>query len=439
MLMNRYQEGKSRKRRLLERVLRVMASQVLARYRPTVVGVTGSVGKTSTKEAIALALRTKFSVRVNEWNYNNEVGIPLTILGVRSGGGSFLRWMRVGWRFVILMVYRVEYPKVLVLEMAIDRPGDMEYLLGFLPVSVGVLTNVSGSHLEYFGSLAAIGREKGLLLNRLPKDGTAVVNIDSEHARKSLKRTKARTLTYGTGQDATVRVDQVILPEHLPGGITFRLNYQGTVLPIRLPQIIAPHLVSAAAAAAAVGIAFRLNLVDISQALVGFRTLPGRMRLLEGVNDAFIIDDTYNASPASLHAALETLAALPAAHRLVALGDMLELGPQSASEHRRVADQLVSSGVDRAILIGSRMRLAYEELLRRGWTDAQVTHLDHPRRGGEMLRQWLGKDDIVLVKGSQGMRMEIITEGIIAHPGRAGKLLCRQSDEWKRLPFTEND
>ena len=433
--MRQRQEGKSNKRRLLEVVLRAMARRVLARYQPKIVGVTGSVGKTSTKEAIALALRTKFSVRVNEWNYNNEVGIPLTILGAKSGGGSLWRWISVGWRFVRLMVRQEPYPEILVLEMAIDRPGDMEYLLSFVPVSVGVFTHVSGSHLEYFGTLGAIAKEKGLIIARLSKDGAAVVNADNDYTKRSAKHTKARVMTYGTSPDATVRVEHIMLPEQLPGGIVFRLNYQGTVMPIRLQEIIAPHLVTAVAAAISVGLSFRLNLVDMAQAMSGFRTLPGRMRLLSGVSGTFIIDDTYNAAPVSLEAALETLVGLPAGHRLVALGDMLELGEGSAREHMRVADQLIRAGVERAVLVGPQMRLTYEELLRRGWTDTHVIHLDHPKRGSEILRQWLVMGDVVLVKGSQGMRMEIMVEGILAQPERATELLCRQSKAWKDTPF----
>ena len=114
---------------------------------------------------------------------------------------------------------------------------------------------------------------------------------------------------------------------------------------------------------------------------------------------------------------------------------MLELGEGSAREHMRVADQLIRAGVERAVLVGPQMRLTYEELLRRGWTDTHVIHLDHPKRGSEILRQWLVMGDVVLVKGSQGMRMEIMVEGILAQPERATELLCRQSKAWKDTPF----
>jgi UDP-N-acetylmuramyl pentapeptide synthase len=427
---------KSFKRRILESLLRKMAVVVLRKYRPRIVGITGSVGKTSTKEAIALLLGERFSIRKNESNYNNEVGIPLTIIGARSGGGSLLRWMGVLLRWARLILHRETYPDILVLEMGIDRPGDMEYLLSFLSVEIGVLTNVSGSHLEYFGTITTLAKEKGFLLTQLPKNGVAIANADNAQVARVLKKTKAQTvITYGFSESVTLRAESVHWQDSAFDGILFRLRYQGKVLPVRLPQVVAQHHIPAVLAALSVGLAFKLNLVEMTQSLSKFRLLPGRMRPLEGVNEGVLIDDTYNASPTSLESALQTIQSLRATRRIAIIGDMLELGSGSEREHAKVAEWLKTYGIDRVIFVGTRMRKAYDELLKADWQESQVWWLESPVRAGEIARQWIVPGDIVLCKGSQGMRMELAVEMLLARPEQAGELLCRQTPEWKRTPF----
>jgi UDP-N-acetylmuramoyl-tripeptide--D-alanyl-D-alanine ligase len=152
------------KRKILEKLLRSMTRAVLRKYHPLIVGITGSVGKSSTKEAIALVLGVSYRVRKAEGNYNNEIGIPLTVLGVESGGSSFLRWFLVFWKLLLLMALPAKYPEVLVLEMGIDRPGDMASLLEFIPVKIGVVTQVSSSHIAFFGTLNNIAGKRAVSL-----------------------------------------------------------------------------------------------------------------------------------------------------------------------------------------------------------------------------------------------------------------------------------
>ena len=164
------QSKKSFLRKILESTLRFFAVLVLKKYHPIIVGVTGSVGKSSTKEAIALVLASEYSVRKSEGNYNNEIGIPLTILGEKSQGHSFLGWFQLVFRTCFLLIFPCRYPEILVLEMGVDYPGDMEYLLRFVPVTVGVVTKIGESHLENFKTIGAIAREKGRLVTRLPEE-----------------------------------------------------------------------------------------------------------------------------------------------------------------------------------------------------------------------------------------------------------------------------
>jgi len=185
---------KSRKIRFLEKILKYLAAKALRKFKPRIVGVTGSVGKSSTKEAIYTVLASKYRVRKSEKNYNNEIGLPLTILGLSGGGGSFLKWMAVFLRSIGVLLFssKRNYPEILVLEMGADRPGDIKYLVDFIQPEVGVVTAIGISHLEFFKDKKHIIREKSYLVRFLNKEGLAVLNCDDEEARKMAEAVKAK-------------------------------------------------------------------------------------------------------------------------------------------------------------------------------------------------------------------------------------------------------
>lgn len=425
-------------RKNLEWVLRLMARAVLGKYRPDIVGVTGSVGKSSTKDAIAIVLSSAFSVRKSEGNYNNELGVPLTILGVESGGRSISKWVVVLFKWLWLMVFPAKYPEVLVLEMGVDRPGDMSYLLEFIPLRVGVMTRIASSHIEFFGSLANITKEKGKLIASVQDDGFAVVNADDERAIKMLEKTKAKAIRFGFGKNADVRAEHIVLYQdgrHIEG-TSFKMSYDGKTIPVRLPKIIAKHHLSAALAAAAVGIAFRLNLVQIAAALREFEPLPGRLRLLPGKNGTTIVDDTYNASPESVGAALEVLGGLSAQRKVAILGDMLELGEKSDEWHGELTQLLIDAGVTLFIGIGKHMRVPADRLLASGWSPDNVVWFPDPESAAEVALRYVQTGDLILLKGSRGMRLEKITERLLADRDLAREVLCCQTREWRSRPFS---
>jgi len=433
--MNR-NDGKSGKRRVAERLLGFMAGAVLRKYRPLVVGVTGSVGKSSAKEATALVLSGTMSVRKSEGNYNNEIGMPLTVLGVAEGGSALSRILSAVTGFFGLMIFPMRYPKALVLEMGIDRPGDMSALLDIAPVKIGVVTFVGESHLEFFGSVGNIAKEKGRLVSSLPTDGFAVLNADDSRVLGMGKKTKAVILSYGFSSDASVRADNILLQETDDGiGSSFKLNYSGKSIPVRLPGVIARHHISDALAGAAVGIAAGMNLVDIAKRLEEFSPLPGRLRFLRGRDGIGLLDDTYNASPSSVSAALDTLSEIPAQRKVAILGDMLELGAGSEEEHRRLADGVLASGASSVILVGYRMRTLGEELLARGMSRGDVLLFPDPDSAAAVMRELVREGDLALVKGSQGLRMEKISEVLLRSPEDARNFLCRQSRSWRSKPF----
>lgn len=426
------------KRKILEKILCALARPVLRKYRPLVVGITGSVGKSSAKEAVALALSAGYTVRKAEGNYNNEIGIPLTIIGAKSGGRSLFRWVGVFFKWLFLMIFPTRYPQVLVLEMGIDRPGDMGFLLQFVSVNIGIATQVSSSHLAYFGTLSNIAREKGKLIASLPSDGYAILNADDKRTLKMRDRTKAKVLTYGFDEGADVRADNFLLHREAKRaeGFSLKVNFDGTTVPLRLPKIVAKHHIPAALAAVSVAMALKMNLVDVVTALEAFEPLPGRLRLLPGRDNTFLLDDTYNASPESTRAALEVMGGLMAPRKIVVLGDMLELGPEAVKEHVGLAMAIRDSGAHIVVTVGKHMRALHERLLEEGFSRKQVLWMPDPLSAVEPLLNIIRSDDLILIKGSRGLRMEKITEQLLVDPRTAGSFLCCQSDDWRRKKFT---
>ena len=184
---------KKKKLLLLEKLLKFMAVRVLKKYKPKVVAITGSVGKTTTKEMVWKLLSNYHVTRKNEKNYNNEIGVPLTIIGAKSGESSIFGWLLVFLKWFWIVVIPSKYPEILVLEMGADRPGDIKYLCSFVPIDVGVITNIGISHLEFFKSKKGVAREKGRLLKSVLSGGLALINTDDEEVLKIKDQVKSNT------------------------------------------------------------------------------------------------------------------------------------------------------------------------------------------------------------------------------------------------------
>lgn len=414
----------------------------MKKYDPRIVSVTGSVGKTSAKEAIFTVLSSHFRVRRNEKNYNNEIGIPLTIIGAKSGQGSLLGWLGVFLKWLAVMVSPLEYPEILILEMGADRPGDIGYLADFIRSDVGVITDVSLSHIEFFKSVEEVGKEKGTLVRKLAEKNLAILNIDNLQVAKIKEQIKANVVTVGFNEEAEMRAtdyDFIYSDDDKKeiNGLSFKLNYKGTTMPIRLNNVLAKHQIYAALIAAATGTWFEMNLVEIAAALENFQPPCGRMNLLAGIKNSLIIDDTYNSSPTSAIAALEVLGEIKAGRKIAVMGDMLELGGETEKGHRAVARKFLESKGDIFFAVGQRMQFAVEELLKNNFPKENIYSFKDPVETGKKLKTIIQADDLILVKGSQGLRMEKAVGEIMLEPQKAGELLCRQDASWKKKPFTE--
>jgi len=434
---------KSKKIKILEKLLKFFAEKALRKFKPRIVGVTGSVGKTSTKEAIFTVLSAKYRTRKNEKNYNNEIGLPLTVLGIEGGGGSFWKWMAALLRAirVVFFTRRESFPEILVLELGADRPGDIKYLVNFLRPEVGVVTTVGVSHLEFFKNKKNIVGEKSFLVRALKKEGLAVLNFDDKEVQEMAEGTKARKIFYGFSEDADVRASDIFFgyeksKDQYGGdiskikGISFKLSYEGTTLPLRLIRSVGRPQIYSVLAAAAVGIHFEMNLLEIAEALKNFQAPAGRLNLVEGIKNTVIIEDSYNAAPQSTLAALEVLEKIEARRKIAALGDMLELGEETEKGHREVGRR-VAEVANILFAVGEKAKFIADEAEKAGLDKGKIFCYTTSSEAKLPIQNMLQEGDVILIKGSQGARMESISEEIMRNSQDAEKLLPRQTAEWK--------
>lgn len=429
-------------RNLLQSILRFFAIKILNKYNPEVIAITGSVGKTTTKEAIYTVLASTFNVRTNQKNYNNEIGIPLTIIGSDSGGGSIVKWFLVFFKAINLLIFKNKnYPNILVLEMGADHPGDIKYLTSLVPVRIGVVTAVAPVHLEFFETIDQIAKEKSNLIKSLPKNGYAILNMDDGLVYAMADKTSAQVMTYGINSPADIRAIEVGISHEINykdistiQGISFKLQYKGSTVPILLPKVLGQHLAYSALAAITVGLIYELNLHIMIDALKKFEPPKGRMHIIPGIKNTLIIDDTYNASPLSVMKALDQLGQIninKKNKKFAALGDMLELGSYSETGHRQVGEAVFLNKIDYLITVGERSRDIIKSAVEKGMKEDNCFIFANAVDAGIFIQEKIKEGDLILVKGSQGMRMEKIVKELMAEPQRATDLLVRQGKEWQ--------
>lgn len=426
------------------RSLQALAARVVRRYAPHVVGVTGSVGKTSAAGA-ALAVLLAGGLRAGgaHGNYNNELGLPLTVLGASAPGRNPAAWALVVAKAARLLSVRdPEYPTHLVLEFGADHPGDIAALLRIATPRVAVVTAVAPAHLEFFGTLEAVAAEKATLVEALPDDGVAVLNADDPNVLAMRDRTRARTLTYGFGGTAQVRAAGAHLAmtgSHEPLGVRWHLAYGSDAGEVLTAGTVGRSATSAALAGAAVGVAFGVTFRSILAAVQGFQPPAGRLRLLSGRGGSILVDDSYNSSP---NAALEALDAVtelwrsvPRRQRLtVVLGTMAELGRASERLHRAVGAKVAAAAPSRLVTVGAEARWIAEGARAAGYPSEQTAEFGDAQPAGRALASDTHGGDIVLVKGSQAARCERIVAALLANPGDAVRLLVRQGTKWRDRP-----
>lgn len=447
ILLNRPHYMKNIFRKIIVGILQAEAKLVLKKYKPHVVAVTGSVGKTSTKDAIYSVLAEIEHVRKSDKSFNSEIGLPLTILGCPNAWNNPFRWAQNILDGLFLIFVPSDYPRWLVLEVGADKPGDISSLASWLPVDVAVITRLPEIpvHVEFFASPDDVVAEKASLISALKKGGALVIYADDQHVdmlRQKANEREATVYTFGLSSAADVRAEDFeVLFEHehesnrdarWPIGMQTKLIMGETSTPVSVVGILGTHVLLSVIAAAAVGLALKIATPDIVKGLANYEPPKGRMRILRGIKNTFLIDDTYNSSPAAVEAALNALPLIKIKGRKIAvLGDMLELGKHSFNEHKKIG-ALAAKRADLLVTVGLRARDIAQGALGQGLPDSAIFQFEDSQKAGDELRSMIMPDDCILVKGSQSIRTEKIVEQLMLEPEKAIDLLVRQETDWKK-------
>lgn len=447
-------------------ILKIESQLVLSKYKPKIIAVTGSVGKTSTKDAVYAVLSKISFVSKSEKSFNSEIGLPLTILGVPNGWNNPIVWLlnilKGLWLFLSPIGHH-KYPQWLVLEVGISKPDDMRKNASWLRTDAVIMTAIGDtpSHVEFFNSHKHLAEEKSQLIKTLKKDGILVLNADDKIILEMKEKSKHRTITYGfmEGADVLGSSDAIFYNKNSePEGIIFRVDEGGNSLPVVIEKVFGRNHVYAALSALALSSLLKFNILDAINALKNYDVAPGRMRLLKGINDCLIIDDTYNSSPFACESALKTLGEIkskngegPARNvsgiadaggrKIAILGDMLELGRHTLSAHKnigKIAKEIlsentngnISGNTNTLIVVGQRAKAIKEGAIENGMNALNIFEFSDSRETGNFIKTFARKDDLILIKGSQGMRMERVVEAIFLDKKNKNKLLVRQEVEW---------
>ncbi len=374
----------------------LVALQKLAAYNRRrlgipVVAVTGSTGKTTTKDMAHSIFAERMRCCKTRENLNNEVGVPLALLELEP------------------------YHEVCVLELAMRGPGQIRELAEMACPDVGVVTNVGPSHVELLGSIENVAAAKAELVEALGAEGIAVLNGDCHHTAAMGQRTRARVAFFGTGDGACVRASD-IRPLGAEG-TEFSLSYGERTFRVRVP-VPGIHNVYNALAAAASALVLGVDSFAVADGLLHFEPPHQRFGIMEAEAGYTVIDDTYNANPASTRAALSTLREVAGARRKIAvLGNMLELGEISAEAHRDLGRAAAALPCDVLVTVGDLARYAGEEALRLGKTPAEVLMFDDKAEAARAIMEMARPGDVVLVKGSRAMRMEEVVSALVGGDG----------------------
>jgi len=351
-------------KKVLIYILKLESKLVLKKYKPKIVAITGSVGKTSTKDALYAVLSPFCYIRKTEKSYNSQIGLPLVILGIPNGWNDSILWFRNILQGLWLIVWPHDYPEWLILEVGVGKPGDMKETASWLKTDVVIITAIGEmpAHIEFFNSKKHLIEEKSGLIKTLKKSGLLVLNADDESVLGMKSKTKCRVITYGFNEEAdfVASSDNIFYGKKnkngksIPLGISFKLNEGGKSLPVIIEGAFGiNHLYASLASLSVVG-EFKINMLEAIDALKDYDAPKGRMRLLEGIKGSIIIDDTYNASPAACEAALKRLNQVNTSGKKIAiLGDMLELGKHTEEAHRAIG-QIARDSSDVLVVVGPR-------------------------------------------------------------------------------------
>ncbi len=417
-------------RKLVLKTLKLMAKRRLKKFRGKIIAVTGSVGKTSTKEAIYTVLNTQFKVKRNKRSMNSEFGLLLTILDIESGYSSATKWSWYLLKGFFHSLFR-DHSEILLLELGVDKPGDMDFLISVLRPDLAIITNISHVHLDegQFANIDEVFAEKSKIALALKDHGKAILNLDDGHLAGLMKKIgKKHCVTFGRDKDADFWASQIKLTLE---GTNFLLHHDNKRYDVKFKPL-GDFQVYVAMPAIICGLLFNMNMDHILAALDRFKLPPGRMTVLDAINEATILDSSYNCSPVALKEALLVLKELGEKRRKIAvIGNMNELGNYSKELHEKAGEQ-VAKCADVLLTVGSEAAHIAASAQSNGMEVKNIFKFKSAMDAAAFFRDQIKKGDLILVKGSQNnVRLERFVKEIMVNPQDAKKLLVRQEKAWE--------
>ena len=388
---------------MLQSYLKFFATRYLKRVNPKIVAITGSVGKTSTKEAIFEVLKIHFQNRVRKsyGNLNTKNGVSLAILGFQGTPSKFYHWIPI-LPLVPFKAFTNSRTEILVLEIAADKPGDIKYITSFVKPNITILTSIGQAHLEIFETMEKIIEEKTHLLRTLPPDGYAILNIDDENIKKISYGGRWQVKTYAINQEADIVAKNITteIENYIPTSKSQIVSPLGKFLAVTTTLGRATNIYPALAACA-VGEIFNLKKEEIIEGIKNIQTQKHRLEVFRGKNNSIIVDDSYNANPLSMKAALDTLRILPnppaGGRKIAVLGDMLEIG-KIAEEAHKLIGEYAREIADEVVTVGN---------LAKGY---RGKHFANNKEAIEYLLSKIAEGDIILIKASNSLNFIEIAE-----------------------------
>ncbi len=414
---------------LLKPILKIITILIIKKYQPLIIAVTGSVGKTSTKDGIYTSFSNLFSMEKSVGNLNTEFGAPLVFFKVNKSGENLKEWILIILKGVWLLFKKNKnYPKIIVVELAADKPGDMGYFAKFIWPDIVVVTAIGDVpvHIEFYKSPGEVAQEKEKIVKALKSEGVAILNYDDPHVSKMKAKEK---ITFGFKDGADVLIKKFETKSF--NGSSLILEYKKQEFPLFLSCCIGDSFAYIAASIFAVGVALGINLEKISEMIEKIRPVKGRLMVIKGIKETMILDGSYNASPSSTMSALRTLREIEGKRKIAVLGDMLELGKFSVEEHKKIG-KFAKEVADYIITIGTWSEEVKKAAIQDNLKRENVFAFKNTESAIKKIEEIICKGDVILVKGSQGVRTEKIVFSIMRDPERAEDLLVRQSTFWKR-------
>jgi UDP-N-acetylmuramoyl-tripeptide--D-alanyl-D-alanine ligase len=421
-------------KKIIFTILKWEARLVLMRFKPRIIGVAGSVGKTSTKDAIYASLKDFVVVRKNQKSFNSEIGVPLTILGLETGWDNPRVWIKNVFDG-LKVIFLKDYPEWLVLEMGTDKPGDMKELISWIELDYAVFTRFPEVpvHAEHFAKAQDVNDEDAQMMFGLKKEGVLVLNADDALISELELKSTFKTLWYGfnaTKNGVGVSHIEMQYQDSKVAGQHIKINFGSNSVPFTITGALGIQHTYPLLASLVVAKDLGINVLDVLQSLDSYRVPCGRMNILEGVEGITIIDDTYNSSPIAVELAIKTLSEVQAQTKIAVLGDMAELGRYTQAEHKKIAHLLKEYKISHLITMGERAETICEEAQEIGIRHV-IPALSHADAAHKVM-EWAKGETVVLIKGSQSMRMEKVSYELLADKSSAKRVLVRQDEVWGR-------